>query len=199
MIDYNVTATERHMAEEAHIGPMEETVLGAIETMDVAHLEYGNAKSRLAALYEQLLAHWLPVGAVIDADRRPQAPCLSSLHVGSGNSRGARRFVINTPPRVTLYADGDPELATWVCEATPLSPVTGKPMSPATANGHDKQLRISGNVFASHPDMTAEQARDAFIAWVAETEQAMKVDTESTGTTDVHASHQRGSARDQAV
>ena len=181
MIDPNVAAAAR-LAEEPPIGPLEDTVLGALEAHDTTYRAFADTRRAIRPLFERVLSAWLYPGAEIDIhDRSKTRPrCLVIIRLGSGNARNATRYRIVGTPSVTIDERGDPTMSRWSVRAVAISSKTGRDMNGNTPNRRtttDGTVTLTGEVFADGhygDDMSGpglmQIERDAFMRMVADAE-----------------------------
>lgn len=138
-----------------------EKMLVAAEEADVAaRATTAELCGALAAVAGQLL----PVGTVIDLRVRRGLPeYLHSVKTTSGNDRGTFVFQVAAAPRVDIKIPHF-ELASWSCEAFPISEKTGKPMSGATHGANSRStVMIRGHFLNVHLSEDPVAARKRFI------------------------------------
>lgn len=178
MTDPNVVAAHR-LFDEPAIGELEERVLGALEENDRTYAAHSATQEALGVLFSRVVSAWVFDGAQIDVlDRTKGRPrCLVNVGVGTGNARAAHRFRIVGEVRVRVAADGSPEMSSWICNAIPLSPKTGREMNANTPNGHrqDGTVTLTGFVCVHgyselHGAALMQAERDEFIRMVADAE-----------------------------
>lgn len=179
-IDHNVCAAARQLDQEQPIGPLEDSMLGALEAHDQTHAAWNTTRTALAPLFTRVLSAWLYPGAVIDThDRTGKLPrCLWSVRVGSGNARSATKFRIIGAPSVRVEDEGDPSMSEWRVRAIAISSKTGLDMSGNTPNRRtltDGSITLAGHAFhMGFSDLRGaalrQKERDDFMAMVAQAE-----------------------------
>jgi hypothetical protein len=105
------------------------------------HRTAAEAARLLRNFLQARLAAKVPAGTMLDLRQRGNPQYLANLRPIGGNARGTHVFRIEKVASVDENATY-PALSLWECDATPMSEITGKPMS-ATAGGRRGATRLT--------------------------------------------------------
>lgn len=146
------------------MSPMSTTPEQLLATAEAADKANREAMAALREALQRLGDRLLPVGSVIDLRQRPLPEHLATVKTIRGNARGSHKFQIAEAPQIEISIHHF-ELATWSCEAFPLSEKTGLPMSGATNSHWSKEtVKIRGH-FLNPYDLEKDlsQSRRRFL------------------------------------
>jgi hypothetical protein len=154
--------------EEPPISALEDELGVAMEDAQAAQARYECARAAFSASLAKIMGILLPIGTIIDRHERRPPRWLFNVKTMAGNDRGANRFQIVGPITIDPVLT-HPTLSNWYCDAVPLSPKTGKPMS-ARTHGADSAIRggvcrIKAHVYYITDD---EDGNDAILKLAAE-------------------------------
>lgn len=114
------------------LSELEEAVLGALEDAQSVQALLDEALKHLGAQLKIALDRLVKPGDIID--RRS----FGSIHIAGGNARGAHRFEVAEPARITDLKPGYPELFRFLVSAWPLNDA-GKRLSGRSGNSRTRQ------------------------------------------------------------
>lgn len=144
------------------------SAVALLDRIEAADKAYREAKSDLTAVLTRVAERLLPVGAEIDLRRGRALPeHLIQVRTIRGNDRKSWVFQVASPPRVTVDAPHY-DMASWTCQAIPISEKTGKPMSGATHGADSRDtVTITGHFLNPHLDESLDKARERFLRLLA--------------------------------
>lgn len=128
-----------------------EQVLQSIKDAEEAHKISTKTTNALNDVLAQIMSKLIMPGLIINlrfekgGDIKPWLLWTKTIR---GNDRGTKLFRIETYPRIDSKA-GQFDLATWECEATPISETSKLPMSGRShgADGNRETVKLTSNIF----------------------------------------------------
>lgn len=114
---------------------MSQDILAIFNTAITTARAADAARDQLAKVMHQTMRELLPPDSGINLLAKPVPEYLLGARVISGKSHGASTYRIISVLKVIADAI-NPELSTWVCDAVPVSKISGKELAPVRLQGN---------------------------------------------------------------